>query len=603
MEVKFITANENITYLGELDYFKSNPLPYGIFNKKDTGCGATSVALENDRPTIIAMPTTDLIDNKVSQYPNERSNKRLLAVYAGVGKNEIQAYVQSMNVPKICCTYDAIPKLSECLDLGRYDIVVDEYHELLKLLGTKDQRQQNILRSIGILNRFEKVSYISATPLKAEFTPDCLKNLPYTEMKWERSVPLKVVTYETNKPCNAVVNIILDFIAGNCSIRETEVKELYFFVNSVSMIKKIVESNDLVPFLSNDNVKIVCSDSPVNRRTLDVWNISKSTDQNKPINFITSTAFQGSDFYTPNGLAIVVSESFNEFTLADVSTEILQIAGRLRNKENPFKDFIVHVFSSYNKEFEDYISLFDEKKADALALIETLSKQTEKVDKDNIMKPYREDKVLDTFLYYDSDTDSLKFNDAMYKYKVYRAEVICKLYKDGISLRAGYMDSGATVDGNTYFYDASKKVFGSVKREAFKDGFLLYARMRNDRKNPFNILTDDDLRKLEGKGGVFRIAYEQLGEERVRALSYKKKLIEQELSAKSPERKNRVFYELKKIVKTDVAYLSKDLKQKLKGVYNKLGISQTAKIEDLGLYFDVKRTTLEGAKVYKLYSI
>ena len=165
------------------------------------------------------------------------------------------------------------------------------------------------------------------------------------------------------------------------------------------------------------------------------------------------------------------------------------------------------------------------------------------------------------------------------------------------------MDSGATVDGNTYFYDASKKVFGSVKREAFKDGFLLYARMRNDRKNPFNILTDDDLRKLEGKGGIFRIAYEQLGEERVRALSYKKKLIEQELAAKSPERKNRVFYELKKALKTDVAYLSKDLKQKLQVIYNKLGISQTAKIEDLGLYFNVKRTKLEGANVYKLYSI
>ncbi len=112
MKTNFILANENITYLGELDYFKTNPLPYGIFNKKDTGCGATSVALENARPTIIAMPTTDLINNKVSQYPNERSKNVLLAVYAGIGKAEIAAYIKSVEVPKICCTYDAIAKLN-----------------------------------------------------------------------------------------------------------------------------------------------------------------------------------------------------------------------------------------------------------------------------------------------------------------------------------------------------------------------------------------------------------------------------------------------------------------------------------------------------------
>lgn len=38
-----------------------------IFNKVKTGCGATTIALSNDENYIIAVPTTELIENKC--YP------------------------------------------------------------------------------------------------------------------------------------------------------------------------------------------------------------------------------------------------------------------------------------------------------------------------------------------------------------------------------------------------------------------------------------------------------------------------------------------------------------------------------------------------------
>ena len=43
-----------------------------IFNKVRTGCGATTIALTNDENYIIAVPTTELIENKC--YPAKDTN-------------------------------------------------------------------------------------------------------------------------------------------------------------------------------------------------------------------------------------------------------------------------------------------------------------------------------------------------------------------------------------------------------------------------------------------------------------------------------------------------------------------------------------------------
>src|SRR5690606_19495910 len=56
-------------------------IPLGYINKSICGCGLTTVAIENSVPTIIAVPTINLVLNKVSQYPNERSDIKVLGVY------------------------------------------------------------------------------------------------------------------------------------------------------------------------------------------------------------------------------------------------------------------------------------------------------------------------------------------------------------------------------------------------------------------------------------------------------------------------------------------------------------------------------------------
>ena len=67
-----------------------NELPANcIFNKGKTGCGATTLAIENRVPTLIAVPTVNLIKNKLPEHAD------LLGVYGGVTNQEIADYLKA----------------------------------------------------------------------------------------------------------------------------------------------------------------------------------------------------------------------------------------------------------------------------------------------------------------------------------------------------------------------------------------------------------------------------------------------------------------------------------------------------------------------------
>ena len=76
----------HVQQIPELD----NELPANcIFNKGKTGCGATTLAIENRVPTLIAVPTVNLIKNKLPEHAD------LLGVYGGVTNQEIADYLKA----------------------------------------------------------------------------------------------------------------------------------------------------------------------------------------------------------------------------------------------------------------------------------------------------------------------------------------------------------------------------------------------------------------------------------------------------------------------------------------------------------------------------
>ena len=97
-------------------------LPSGILNKKETGCGATSVVLENKEDVVLCCPTVQLIKSKLSQYPSERCPYQLLGVMKGVLGQEIEDYVEwckGKQPVKIMTTYDSYPRVAATIWLRR----------------------------------------------------------------------------------------------------------------------------------------------------------------------------------------------------------------------------------------------------------------------------------------------------------------------------------------------------------------------------------------------------------------------------------------------------------------------------------------------------
>lgn len=113
-----------------------------IFNKKITGCGGTTIALKNNRDYVIAVPTVELIINKIKRVDSGIGTVRLdgcmMEVFGIFGtfdyqtKKGLKEYVKKEGVKKIICTYDKLPKLKEFIDTKDYQLLVDEYHSLLK---------------------------------------------------------------------------------------------------------------------------------------------------------------------------------------------------------------------------------------------------------------------------------------------------------------------------------------------------------------------------------------------------------------------------------------------------------------------------------------
>jgi len=72
-----------------------------LFNKKQTGCGATELAIRNSIPTILAMPYVAWVKNKTIC---RQDNISAQGVYEGIQEQNIIDYATSHSPLKIAVT-------------------------------------------------------------------------------------------------------------------------------------------------------------------------------------------------------------------------------------------------------------------------------------------------------------------------------------------------------------------------------------------------------------------------------------------------------------------------------------------------------------------
>lgn len=269
-----ITAPVGAVYLNQF----MDQLPIGILNKKETGCGATTVVLENSENVIVACPTRQLIINKVTQYPNERCPYKLLAVKQGVTSLDIEEYIQACDGKqpiKIMVTYDSMPRVFSIVKehFTDFKVIVDEYQELLDACIYRNKAVRSLLQ---VLKDQCNVTYLSATPIPYKFRPKELGNLPEYEIEWKNTVKIIPYRIQSNSPFALVVNIIKNHKEGHpFKLTGKDVNEYFFYVNSVTAIKHILKMARLSP----DEVKIICGKNEINKLKLEDFTFGDATGE------------------------------------------------------------------------------------------------------------------------------------------------------------------------------------------------------------------------------------------------------------------------------------------------------------------------------------
>jgi hypothetical protein len=253
-------------------------------------------------------------------------------------EDELKEYLQRNNSKpkKIMVTYDSVPKLSNLISFKDYKLFIDEGHKLLEYAG--NFKPAVVYKLLDLIYHFKSFVITSATPISDDFTNEKLKQIPKIKLNWEASkfVNFKHLRINQNQLRDNIIAICVEYL------RNKKIENLYIYYNSVLSITRICK--DLVTKFgaTSDDIKIICADTENNKKILKTigknFKPSKVIEPSEPnkfykINFITSTAFEGQDFLDPDGRTYIVSDSKLEHTKLDISTQVSQIVGRLRDSK------------------------------------------------------------------------------------------------------------------------------------------------------------------------------------------------------------------------------------------------------------------------------
>lgn len=311
------SLNEKI-YLSDLPEFKNgklNVLFNTVFNKTITGIGGTSVVLNSSENVIVLMPFVEVVDNK------EGFNSDTFIVKEGVTISSIVKYLKSP-IRKIISTYDGLSKIKEAYSkakLNIYDdfLLIDEWQVIFQQYGLRYETMRRLLsESVKFKNR----CFMTATPIPKSYWFDELLNLEELILDYNID-PIILKHYHCSSILDEVAAIITSKPVYN---------NLHFFINSVDTIKQLVNELKLKP----EDVRIICSKKDKNKYKLVGHKLSSTKEDVKPLNFYTSTCFEGCDIYDKNGLIYVLCDGAKAHSLVDIGTTLPQIAGRIRDVQD-----------------------------------------------------------------------------------------------------------------------------------------------------------------------------------------------------------------------------------------------------------------------------
>ena len=586
--VETIKVPTDVNFLNEWAGFE---LPGGIVNKGITGCGATTLAIEDEHKTIICSPRINLIKNKCQQH------KGTLAVYGDVRNGDIEDYLRNSPKPKLLATYDSVPRLNGLIkDKPNWRVVVDEYQYLLIDSGFKSETEIALLET---LRDFSYVTYISATPIADKYMRqmDWFKDLPYTVLEWNNVEQRFVKRVQSKNPINNAIEIVRNYQKGIYPFilvngKKTESKECVIFLNSVTNIANIIRQTEL----QSDEVNIIVAFSEENNllvkklgRDFGIGRIPLKGEPHKKFTFCTSTAFAGCDFYSTCASTFVISDNKKACTSIDIATELAQIAGRQRLECNPFRNtttFIYNVDVGENEE-NSYKSVLDAKLQKSVKNADYKNSVMDKDLKEDFIKETVDSQKLNkyskNYVWYDEINQRFSVNRMAYLNDCFSYDVQKENYLDGITVRKQLEDNDFNINGDEVYSDYEEQLECIIRKESFADRMKRYCEYRKNKEACMFVLVDE---VMEHQCEDLKLYYDALGYERIKALGYK------ELNLKNEMMNRRETYHLYKefraIFPVGIKMLTDMIKLKMEEVYARYGIRQKGVASHLEKRFGIR---------------
>lgn len=518
-------------------YLQIADLPHNcLFNKVRTGCGATTIALTNNENYIIAVPTTELVQNKCYPPKDKDGNdyqwldkqpgiSPVLNLFGAYGSSDaalehhLKEYLQTDGVKKIICTYDKVPFILKYINAQEYRFLCDEYHSFLELCFLRDKAVNGIFDNYRL---FKSYCFMTATPLAGEFKPMALEGIPEYVADWKEKPLIKIQLAKTNKVFAFMANVIKDYQRdGYIDIDGIRSYEAFVFVNSVTDIRKIIDHCKL----NAEECRIICADTPKNRKTLTGYTISGSSSPTKKYNFVTRKSFEGVDYYSETGMCFVVSSSGKSYTLLGIETDIPQIAGRIRTKTNPFRNSVIHVFDTPKQENikADYADILAATKAQEQAAKERV------ITYNTLQGEARKQQIKDcaklgcnSYIRYNATEDKFVVNDMAGKLELYRYKLKNLVYHSGKNLMDAYRNTGIETTDVMWEVVIQELDEGLGSRQSFEDTLKEYIQL----KEQYPLGIGGRIAEIEEEYSFLNNALHKLGGKQLLKLRSRKKIKE-----------------------------------------------------------------------------
>ena len=376
---------------------------------------------------------------------------------------------------------------------------------------------------------------------------------------------------QTASPIKTAASLCKNRISDNHNVN------FHMFMNSVKGIAQIIGKAGLTP----ENCRVVCSNSKENLAKLpEGFTISTSNDPVKPVNFYTSTCFEGCDIMDEYGRTFIICDPHKPNTLLDISTSMLQICGRIRDSKYKEEMTLIYNTTRYEEEetLEQYIERIDREKAEAEKDAEWLNNGPDTRMRRLLLLSLKQFDA--PFIQLDNNKGEVIIDQNMINLDIINYKVIHGMYNTQVNLDEEIQKADIEIK-KSYVADCEYVELMTQTNMSFKDCCEKYAEVK-PLPGTFSFKEDEQLVRLKSLCPEACYAVDKLGIEEIRRMKYRKSNVLRKLAEMpGPAQEVRIKRELDRRLSKFRSYTVPEIKKILGEVYEDVHLVKTPVATDL----------------------